>query len=196
MSKKLKIALIVFVVFCCKTHANQVNVEERELYLSQIESFFDDIKAMNARFIEVSSTKGIASGVFMIMRPYMKVKYETPHQNVIVADGQNLYHWDCQLEEQSKYDITSSPVAAILSKKLNLRKNTIVKAVKQDSAKIWINLSLTAYSGVKSIVLVFTKKPFCLIQWILINDRNDTVEVTLQDVNLKAKLNQADFSLK
>ncbi|MDR1031653.1 MAG: outer membrane lipoprotein carrier protein LolA [Holosporales bacterium] len=196
MIKNLKIVLVVFAVFCCKAYSNPVSAEEREFYISQIESFFDSIKAMKAKFIEVSSTKGVASGVFMIMRPYMKVQYENPHQNVIIADGKNLYHWDSQLEEQSKYDIISSPIAALLGKKLNLKKDTVVKAVKQDSAKVWISLSLTAYSGVKSIVLVFAKKPFSLIQWILINDRNDTVEVTLQDINLKAKLSQADFSMK
>ncbi|MDR1474942.1 MAG: outer membrane lipoprotein carrier protein LolA [Holosporales bacterium] len=176
-------------------HSNLISPEEQKFYISEIESFFYGINSMKSHFIEINSKKGIASGVFMIMKPYMmKVEYRSPHKNVIVADGKNLYHRNSQLNELSKYDITSSPIAAILSKTINLKKDSIIKSIKQDSARVWISLTLKPYPT--SIVLVFTKNPFCLSQWIIINGRNETTEVTLQNIDLKAQFTPADFKIQ
>ncbi len=191
--KFYKFFLLVLCLIKLSSNAQLVGDDERNLYLYKIESFLKEIDSMNAQFIETNSKNQIATGIFLLKKPNkIKIQYTSPHQNTIVTSGKEIFYWDSELQEQSRYDRRSLPILNILSKRIDLSKDTKINWIKKDEKRIWVNLVMSNYISSTCLTLVFNKSPFFLSEWI-INNNNELTKVQLQNVKLNVKIDSNEF---
>ena len=109
--------LLAIFLFCislnqslAQTHQDFLNRNKSDL--TQIENYLNNIKFLNASFIQESSTGEISKGKFLLSRPgKMRVEYDKPTPLLIIANGSVLAYTDLELEETSYLSTNSTPAS-------------------------------------------------------------------------------------
>ena len=80
------------------------------LELQRIAAYLNGIRTMTARFQQIANNGGLSTGQVWVARPgRMRFEYEPPNAITLLADATNVYYWDKQLNQISKYDLRSTP---------------------------------------------------------------------------------------
>src|SRR5208282_5461780 len=83
--------------------------------LRRIAAYLNGVHTMTARFRQISSGGGIASGSLWLARPgRMRFEYDLPSPILLIADQFYVYYVDKQLAEMSKVGLKSTPAWFLL----------------------------------------------------------------------------------
>ena len=188
-----KFALILFFgfVFCSSAQADKVDIK-------RIENYLNNIKSLQAGFVQMASNGGVAEGKIYISKPSkIRMEYTAPDPLLIVGNGDYIIYNDKELDQITNIDYKDIPATMILTKQIKFNnKDLKITDLYSDSGQTSITVEMPGNPSVKPITLIFDNEPFRLKQWKLIDPQN--IEVTLslfdieQDVNLPESLFKFD----
>jgi len=165
--------------------------------LARVEDYFKQMKTLKARFYQVSETGQHASGMFYLSRPdRMRLEYDPPIKDFIVADGWFVFFWDGELKQQSSEPIGSSLADVILRDNFRLTGDVTVVGIERSNG--WFELSLVATRdpGKGQLTLVFQDKPLRLTKWRVLDAQKLTTDVSLSEVQINLPLDKNMFFFK
>ena len=88
----------------------ELSPEERRT-VSQAERYLNDIKTLQARFIQESSNGGVAQGRIYLSRPgKLRFEYDPPTPILIVSSGLVVTYYDRELEQVSEVLLSATPL--------------------------------------------------------------------------------------
>jgi len=162
--------------------------------ITRIEGYLNGVPTLAARFLQMADNGGQTTGTLLISRPgKMRVDYDPPMKDFIVADGWFVFHWDGELEQQSSTPLGSTLADVILREKIKLSGDITVKSVGRQAGVVEVTLFESGDATKGEITLVFEDRPLILRSWRVLDAQGLTTKVMLSDVRTGVKLDEDRF---
>ena len=160
-----------------------LSVEDKK-DLPRIENYLNGLKNILADFLQIDEAGGLMRGQIAISRPgKMRVTYDPPSKDFIIADGSFVHIWNEDLQAQTNVEQGSSLAEFILRDPVKLNGEVTVTKFKRFPAKIDITLVQTNDPSAGSLTLVFEDKPLRLRQWKVIDAQGRETGVSLENMS-------------
>ena len=157
--------------------------------IARVEQYLNGVKTLQSKFVQVAPDGRQATGTFSLSRPgKMRLSYDPPFKDFVVADGLFIFYWDGEMRQQSSAPIGSSLADVILRKDLKLSGDVTVKALTRLPGALEAMLAETSDPGKGAITLIFQDKPLSLTRWRISDAQGLTTEVGLIDPKFGVKL--------
>lgn len=162
--------------------------------VARVEQYLNGVKTLRSKFIQTAADGRQATGTFLLSRPgKMRLTYDPPFKDFIVADGLFIFYWDGEMRQQSSAPIGSSLADIILRKDLKLSGDVAVRSVARLPGGLEVTLAEAKDAGKGAITLIFQDKPLALIRWRVVDAAGLTTEVGLIDAQFGAKVDPDQF---
>ena len=162
----------------------------------RIEDYLNALKSVAADFIQVNDGGEFRHGKIAIKRPgKMRVTYDPPQQDFIVADGAFIHMWDAEMQQQTNLPVGSSIAEFILRDPIKLSGDVFIAKFERFPAKLEVTIAATQDPADGALTLIFEDRPLKLRQWRVIDAQGRMTGVNLEnaqeDVSFAA--NTIDF---
>ena len=166
--------------------------------LQKIESYLNNIKSLEATFVQMASNGATAEGRLFIKKPNkIRMEYAEPTNVLIVGDGNFIVYNDLDLDQVSHIDYEDIPASLILSNLIKIDgKDLKVLDFYQDSGSTSITLDYAKKGDIGPITLVFSNNPLELKQWKIVDPQSVEVTVSLYDIKKDIDLDDSVFKFK
>ena len=161
--------------------------------LQRIAAYLNGIHTMAARFRQVSSGGGTASGSLWLARPgRMRFEYDPPSPILLIADRFYVYYVDKELAEMSKVGLKSTPAWFLLREPISFD-DLVVTGFKRNVNGLSVTVVEPADPDVGSLTMVFSNAPLELRQWTIVDQQHRTTTVALSDARFGMALDPELF---
>ena len=152
--------------------------------LARIADYLNKLKNISADFLQIDDAGGMLRGKIAISRPgKMRVTYDPPDKDFIIADGDFVHIWDDQLQSQTNVEQGSSLAEFILRDPIKMSGDVTVTKFQRFPAKLEVTLVQTSDPGTGSLTLVFEDRPLELRQWKVTDAEGRTTGVSLENMS-------------
>ncbi len=192
--KKLHSA-VLFIFFCLISNPTQA---QKAQDLQAIENYLNNIKNMEADFVQTSSNGGTAEGKLYIAKPNkIRMEYADPTAVLIVGDGNYIVFHDKDLDQVTHIDYDDIPASLILANDIKIDgKNIKATDFYQDAGMTSITLDYKEKGDIGPITLTFSNNPLELKQWKIIDPQNIEVKVSLYNIMQDTEMKNSLFKFK
>lgn len=166
--------------------------------IQKVETYLNNIKSLEATFVQMASNGGTAEGRLFIQKPNrIRMEYADPTNVLIVGDGQYIIYNDLELEQVTHIDYDDIPASLILANDIKIDGEKIkVTDFYQDSGTTTITLDYASKGEMGPITLVFSNNPMELKQWKIVDPQSVEVTVSIYDVKKDVELADNLFKFK
>ncbi len=162
--------------------------------LEQVRQYFDALKTLRGRFLQAASNGNIASGKVYLSRPgRLRFEYDPPTPILMVADGIFLIYVDKYLKQITHILLSSTPIGVLVQDEVKLTGEITVTRVQRSPGVLRVTLKDTEEPEKGSITLAFSRAPFALRKWTVVDARNIATDVTLSGVETGVPLDKELF---
>lgn len=164
--------------------------------LTKLEAYLATIKQVRARFLQVSSTGGVAEGLFELSRPgKMRIIYDEPLPVEIYADGTWMYYHDKELKQVTSSPLSWTPAAPLLAEDIKLMGGDyVVTGLNKTADAIIVSLVDEEEPATGTLTLVFANKPLALKRWSVTDAQGIVTSVTLMAPDFEPTFAKGLFS--
>ncbi|MDP4795363.1 MAG: outer membrane lipoprotein carrier protein LolA [Rhodospirillales bacterium] len=163
--------------------------------LGQAERYLDNIKTLQADFLQISSTGETATGKFLLSRPNnLRIDYAPPTPIVIIANGEFLSYIDTELKQVNHIALEDTPAAFLLRDKFSFTDGKLtVTGFERAANAIRISLVKTRDPLAGQLTLVFTDKPMVLRKWVITDAQGTVIDFSLINPKFDFPVPDTDF---
>lgn len=162
--------------------------------VAQVEEYLNGIHTLQSKFVQVAPDGRQATGTFSLSRPgKMRLEYDKPIKDFVVADGSFIFYWDGEMRQQSSAPIGSTLADFILRKNIRLSGDVTITDVFQAPGVVEVSLIETKDAGKGTLTLVFEDRPFQLRKWRVLDAQGLTTEVALLNPRTDVSFDSAMF---
>ncbi len=149
--------------------------------IQQIEDYLNNIKSLEADFVQTASNGSSAEGKLYIAKPNkIRMEYAPPVSVLIVGNGDYIVYNDKELDQVTNIDYDDIPATMILGNNLKIDNKKIkITDYYEDVGTTSITLDYANKGDVGPITLIFSNDPFELKQWKIIDPQSVEVAVSL-----------------
>jgi outer membrane lipoprotein-sorting protein len=149
--------------------------------LQRIAAYLSSIRTMYARFQQVSSGGGTATGQLWMARPgRMRFEYDPPSPVLLLADMFYVYYIDKDLVEMSKVGLKSTPAWLLLRDPITFS-DLVVTRFERSANALRITVVEKAEPDNGSLTMVFSDRPLALRQWTIVDQQRKATTVSLSN---------------
>ena len=150
--------------------------------LNRIELYLNRLRNISADFMQIDDDGGMMRGQIAIHRPgKMRVTYEAPNKDFIVADGDTVHIWNEDLKSQTNVDEGTSLAEFILRDPIKLSGDVTITSFKRFPAKLEVTLAQTDDPATGTLTLIFEDHPLMLRQWRVMDPQGRSTGVNLEN---------------
>jgi len=150
--------------------------------IERIEIYLNNLKSVSADFVQVNDNGEFRHGKIAIQRPgKMRVTYDPPQKDFIVADGTYVHIWDGELKQQTNVLVGSSIAEFILRDPIKLSGDVIITRFVRFPSKMELSIVATNDPGDGELTLIFEDNPLQLRQWRVLDAQGRTTGVNLEN---------------
>ena len=157
--------------------------------IEKANAYFSTTQTMVSDFTQIGGDGRRTDGKLFVDKPgHMLFTYAPPANLEIVADGTSVAVIDRKLHTQDLYFISQTPLKFLLNDRMDLQRDTKILDASSDaqSASVMIEDHAT-FGGTTQIRLTFSRDPFALKQWTVVDPQGYETVVSLSDVDLATK---------
>jgi len=149
--------------------------------LQRIAAYLGNMRTMYAKFRQVASGGGIATGQLWMARPgRMRFEYDPPNQILLLADMFYVYYIDKELVQMSKVGLKSTPAWLLLRDPITFS-DLIVTRFERGPNTIRLTVVEKTEPDNGSLMMMFSDNPLALRQWSIVDQQRKTTTVLLYD---------------
>jgi outer membrane lipoprotein-sorting protein len=172
-----------------------VRAQKQADAIRRVESYFNALTTLKARFLQVSQTGGSAEGTAWIWRPSrMRFEYDAPEPTLLVAADNQFFHWDKELRQATVVPLNSTPLGVLLRSPLRLSGDVTVGGVERSGGLLRVTVFRTGQQAEGRIQLVLDEEPMALRQWVVVDGQNRATRVTLTQAEVGGRFSPALFA--
>lgn len=161
------------------SHAQEIKDADAAA-IEKAESYLQDMKTAQARFVQTTHDGNQMVGTFYLSRPgKLRFEYDPPSEDFIVADGLFIYFYDAALKEQTNAPIKTTLANFFLRKEFSITEDLIVTEARHVGDDLHIKVVKAEEPNAGSITFVFDDKPFTLKKWRVTDQNGMITEVEL-----------------
>jgi len=149
--------------------------------LVRIAAYLNGIRTMTARFEQVASDGGTASGRLWMERPgRMRFEYDPPSPILLLADRFYVYYVDRQLAEMQKVGLKFTPAWFLLRDPISFADLQVTRLERGSNVmRIAVADPPNPDNGI--LTMLFTDAPLALRQWTVVDQQRKATTVTIDD---------------
>lgn len=160
----------------------------------RVETYFNDLKTMTAKFLQVASTGAVASGTMFLSRPgKFRFEYDAPSPDMLIADGTFLIFVDKELRQTTHIFLSSTPVGVLVRDVVKLGGDITVTGISRRRGLLRVTIADSDDAEDGTLTLVFSEKPFQLRQWQVLDAQRTVTTVTLNNARTGMTLDNKLF---
>jgi outer membrane lipoprotein-sorting protein len=149
--------------------------------LQRIAAYLGGIRTMYAKFRQVASGGGVATGQLWMARPgRMRFEYDPPSPILLLADMFYVYYVDKELVQMSKVGLKSTPAWLLLRDPITFT-DLIVTRFERGANTLRLTVVEKTEPDNGSLTMVFSDNPLALQQWSIVDQQRKTTTVSLYD---------------
>jgi len=168
--------------------------EQDRADIARVEAYLNDLKTLEARFVQIAESGGTAEGSVQIARPgRMRLEYDPPVPLLVVAASGQIIQYDKELKQATYLPLSSTPAAILLREQVRLDGDVTVTKVERGAAALRITLVQTADPRAGQLTLVFSDRPLQLTSWVVVDGQGQTTRVALAEIRSGVALDPALF---
>lgn len=166
--------------------------------VKQIEDYLNNIKTLEADFVQIASNGGTAEGKLYIAKPNkIRMEYADPTSVLIVGDGDYIIYNDKDLDQVTHIDYDDIPASLILANDIKIDgKKLKITDFYKDPGQTSVTLDYKEKGDIGPITLIFSTDPFELKQWKIVDPQSVEVAVSLYDAQKDISLDDSLFKFK
>ncbi len=161
--------------------------------IQRAEKYLQNLKTLEADFIQTAHNGYRMSGTFYLNRPG-KLRFEyNEADDFIVADGTFIYFYDSELGEQTNAPIGQTLADFLLRDDLSLTEDLTVNKITREKGFLSMILTEKGEENAGSVKLYFDEEPYTLKKWQVTDAAGLTTEILLKDMKRDVKLSPSLF---
>ena len=150
--------------------------------IARVETYLAAIKTLEARFLQIGPDGSTAEGKFYLSRPgKLRLDYDAPNPNLLIADGRALAHIDRSLKTISYLPLDSTPAGVLVRADVKLAGDVTVTGVERGPGVLRVGIVQTSDPRAGRLILEFAERPFQLSSWRVVDGQGLTTRITLLD---------------
>lgn len=162
--------------------------------VARIEAFLNSFKSLKADFMQTLSDGTTLKGKVAIARPgKMRLEYEPPNENLLVADGAFVHVWDGQSKTGSSVPLGTSLADIILRDDLKLGGDIRVSDIKEYPAALLVTLVQSDNPAAGSLTLEFEDRPLKLKNWRVVDAQGLETRVAIYNQEMDVAIPSSTF---
>jgi outer membrane lipoprotein-sorting protein len=163
------------------SHSGFGTTERSEL--ERVSEALNAIHTFQGQFVQIGPEGQLDQGRFYIDKPgRMRFEYAAPNPTLIVSDGRWVAVENRNLHTMDRYALWTTPLNLILGDNINLRDNTDITGVDQQSNQLIIQARAHDGQANGTITLVFSEPDLALKQWTVRDAQGLLTTVTVTNV--------------
>lgn len=148
----------------------------------RVEAYLNNLKTFRARFLQIDPAGGSSEGTLYLSRPgKLRVDYDAPNPNLLIANGQHLIHFDRALKAPAYLGLESTPAGLLVRDPMKLSGDVSVAAVERGPGALRVSILQTKDPRAGRMTLVFSERPFQLTNWQITDAQGQTTRVALYE---------------
>lgn len=148
--------------------------------IARAEAWFNALRGLKARFLQIAQGGGAAEGTAWIFRPgRMRFEYDPPEPLLLVASHGQFFYYDKALKQATTLPLSSTPLGILLREDMTLSGDVTVSRVERGGGLTRITLHRTGQAAEGRLTLVFGDTPFELKQWVVLDAQARETRVSL-----------------
>jgi len=157
--------------------------------LDQVDTYFNSIRVMSGKFIQIGGDGQRITGSFWISKPgKMRFDYDPPSPLQLLADGRSVAVRNRKLNTQDLYFIGQTPLRFLLADSVDLIQDSRVIALGREPSGISVVLEeKSAVGGNAKIQLSFPAPSYTLRQWTITDAQGYDTTVTVTSVDTTSR---------
>ena len=161
---------------------------------SQVNTFFENLKTLEADFIQVGPSGNISDGkIYFDLPGKLRIDYNKPNNLLITCKGSWIVLQDRNLKTTNNIPLKNSPFSIFLEKKMSLSNKNIKTEIQNRSGIISFTIKSSNNNEAGELTLEFSEKPLHLKKWIIKNAFGDITTVLVQNAKYNKKLSHLLF---
>ena len=160
----------------------------------QVNSFFENLKTLEADFIQVGPSGNVSNGkVYFDLPGKLRIDYQNPNNILITCQGFWIVVQNRDLKTTNNIPLKNSPFAILLENQISLSDNTLKTYLKKESGIVSLTIKGSNNDEAGELTLEFSEKPFNLKKWIIKDIFGEITTVLIQNVKYNKKLSYLLF---
>ncbi len=148
----------------------------------RVEAYLNGLKTFRARFLQIDPAGGTAEGTLYLSRPgKLRVDYDPPNPNLLIANGQHLIHFDRALKAPAYLGLEATPAGLLVRDPVKLSGDVTVAGVERAPGALRVSVVQTKDPRAGRITFVFTERPFQLTNWQITDAQGQLTRVALYE---------------
>ena len=198
----LKLCIVFFYMFATtSSFAQSKLLNEYQQELLQIETFLNNIKDLNCRFIQ-NSNGSLVEGKFYLSRSKnsagkMRVEYLAEPKVLIVVNGAILSYYDVELDEISRLSTNTTPASFLTRPNISFSaKDVEITNIVKNNNEIKVSVMKKNRKEAGEFSLIFKLEPFEFVRMEVKNDLEQIISVQLKNIDFQSKISDKLFTIK
>lgn len=161
--------------------------ESDDELVAEVEQYLGGLDTLHARFRQVSSNGGRATGEVWVDRPgKLRFEYDPPNPILLVSNGRFLLHYDRRLEQTSYVPISRTPLWFLIRERIDLSEaeDYALADVERNAERVVLHIVRddAAPGEPGSVAVLFARDPLQLTAWRIVDQQGITTTVHLEDL--------------
>lgn len=157
----------------------------------QLDAYVKKLTTLRARFTQTNADGSELRGSFALQRPgRLRLEYDPPPRWLFVGTGNSYVYYDADVKQVSYLGSSDLPLAFLIEDTATLESADLKFTFYENGDMLY---ALSRYGDNPPATFVFQKKPFQLAAWYILDQQQQLVTVTLQDVSVGKPLDAALF---
>ena len=189
--------IFIFIIALLIAAPSIAQVGEDNVYVNQAQNWLTDLKIAKSRFQQTDYQGNVLSGTFYINRPgRLRFEYDAPIKDFIVADGYQIHFYDGTSEQVNSGPIGATLADFILRDGNRFDEKVDVNSVRDRGDTVEIALSQKNQPGMGELIMKFSKQPFTLKSWEIIDAQGLSTDIVLTDLQRVGSLDPTLFRMR
>ena len=191
LNQTIPISLIYFLltIFLCFFGVSITNAAEKTNSILKVESFFKNLKTLEADFIQVSPSGKTSEGkIFLDLPGKLRIDYNQPNNILITTKGFWIVIQNRKLKSTNNIPLNQTPFSILLENKINFNNKDLIVDLEKILGIIVLKIKLAENKQAGELILEFSEKPFLLKKWIIRDLIGDETTVLIQNTKYNQKL--------
>ena len=187
-------AFLVLIASSSTLKAAELSANDRA-NIGKAENYLNEIKTIQAHFVQASPTGGTAEGTLYLSRPNgLRMDYDEPSPVLLVTSGNFLVYHDKQLVQTTYIDLDSTLAGFLIRPRIALNAEGVkVTNVIQEAGALYITIVKPDNEAMGRVTLTFSESPFALKQWRVVDPQGQSTTVSLFDMKINTAIDPKVF---
>jgi len=134
--------------------------------IDQVSTYLNGISTLSGDFTQTAPDGTVTAGQFFIERPgKLRFDYAAPSPLLVISDGRWVAVQDTKLRTTEKYPLGTTPLKMILSRDINLLRDTKILAVYPETELVTVSIEERVGDAPGTLTLMFDPIENRLMRW-------------------------------